>query len=322
MANSFKLKHNQLLEQENNLVGKLQNKVTKIKKKLENNLSQINYLINISNRINKGFDTYKNLLEKLNYISKINIIKKNYDIILIKQIKSIDFSYKEERNDIIFNEYYFNGICPPSNIEFKSISLFNIKITWKNELMENKNIKNINDIKYILEIKEPNQEFKKLYEGNNNYYKFKNFSLIDSYGFRLCSLYNNLISPWTKIQKFNLSEMNNLKFIHKLNSKNGLMLWNNVGIINDKFIIMFKGSIQYGPYNYYELVKYLVIYNGENLDKAEFDVIDNHYYDYRDKFEMKIINKYGNKIYYEVEINRYIFYGIYLERSIIQILQF
>jgi len=312
LANSFQLKHKQISEQENNLKEKLQNEVTKIKEELENNLSQINCLKNISNRMNKGFNTYKNLIEKLNYISKINIIKKKYDYILIKQIKSIEFSYKDDQNDIIFNEYYFNGICPPSNIEFKEITLFGLKITWKNELIKNINIKNTNDIKYILEIKEPNQEFKKIYEGSNDYYQFINISLKDNYEFRLCLIYNNLISPWTKAQKFNLSEMNNLKFIHRLNSNNGLRSWDNVGIINDGFIIVSKGYSQFGPYMKYKLGKYLVVYYGKNLNKAKFDVIDNHY---KDKFELKMINQSDNGIKYEVEINRELFSGIEFRSS-------
>ena len=307
LVNSFKLKHQQLLQQENNLKEKLQNEVTKIKEDLENNLSQINSLKNISNRINKGFETYKNSITKLNYISKINMVKKLYDNILIKSIKSIEFSYKEEKNDIIFNEYYFNGICPPSNIEFTDISLSNLKITWKNECINYKNIKNVNEIKYILEMKEPEREYHKLYEGNNNYYEFINISLKDNYEFRLCSLYNDLISPWSKVEKFNLGEMNNLKFIHRLNSKNGLILYNSINIINDEFILVLQGGIQYGPYVRYELGKYLVIYYGENLLKAEFDVIDNHY---TDKFNFKIINTSENKIYYEVDINRELYSGI------------
>ena len=101
--------------------------------------------------------------------------------------------------------------------------------------------------------------------------------------------------------------MNNLKFIQRLNSKNGLRLYNAINIINDEFIIVSQEGIQFGPYIRYELGKYLVIYYGENLLKAEFDVIDNHY---TDKFNFKIINKSENKICYEVDINRELFSGI------------
>ena len=209
LTNAFKLKHDQLLQKEKNLKEKVQNEVTKIKEELENNLSQINFFKNISNRINKGFETYKKSIEQINYISKINTIKKNYEKILVKLIKSMEFGYKEEENDIIFNEYYFNGISPPSNIEFKDINFSKLKITWKNGCVNNKNINNINEIKYILEIKESNKEYQKIYEGNNNYYELINVSLKDIYEIRLCSIFNDLISPWTDAKKFNLSEMNN-----------------------------------------------------------------------------------------------------------------
>ena len=110
LINSFKLKHEQLLKQENDIKEKLQNKVTKIKEELENNLSLINHLIKTGYKINKGYKTYNNEIIKFNYISKVNMIQKYIKELLIKSIKSIDFNYQEEKSDIIYNEYYFNGI--------------------------------------------------------------------------------------------------------------------------------------------------------------------------------------------------------------------
>ena len=238
LTNSFKSKHEQLLKQENNIKEKLQNEVTKIKEKLEIDLSQINLLIKISDRINKGFESYNknkynNSIIKLNYITKATLVKKNMEIYFMKLMKSIDFSYKEDKNDIVINEYYCNKIPIPLNIEFQNITLSRVKIIWDNgnENIKNKNIEETNKIKYILEKKDSGKEYQKIYEGNNNYFEFINISLNDTYDLRICSIYNDLISPWSESKKFNLAEINNLCFIERLTSKNGLQLYNIVIIL-------------------------------------------------------------------------------------------
>ena len=202
LMNSFQLKHEQLLKQENDIKEKLQNEVTKIKEELENNLSLLNSLINIGAKINKGIKTYDNDFIKLNYITKINIIKKNLQALLTKPMKNIDFHYEENKSDIIYNEYFFSGINIPS-IAFKEITFSSVKIIWDKENKNYKNIDDINKIIYIIEKKENNKEYQKLYEGNNNYYELKDISLQDNYELRICSIYNDLISPWSEPKQFN-----------------------------------------------------------------------------------------------------------------------
>ena len=306
LINSFKLKHEQLLKQENDIKEKLQNKVTKIKEELENNLSLINHLIKTGYKINKGYKTYNNEIIKFNYISKVNIIQKYIKELLIKSIKSIDFIYQKEKSDMIYNEYYFNGIFIPSNIEFKEISLSSVKIIWNKENNEYKNIDDLNNIKYIIEKKGNNKEFQKIYEGKYNYFVFKNISLENNFEFRICSVYKDLISPWSKPQRLNLCEMNNLTFIERLKPQKDLSL-SGGNTLNDEFILLNCGNIQYGPYRKYEQGKYLIIYHGQNLIEAEFDVIDNGY---KDKFNPEKINRAENKIFYDVEINKQLISGI------------
>ena len=102
--------------------------MTKIKEELENNLSFINSLINLSNKINKGYKTYNNEITKLNYISKVNIIIKELKKLFSKSIKSFEFNFEKDKNDIIYNEYYINEIFIPSNIQFKEITLSSVNI--------------------------------------------------------------------------------------------------------------------------------------------------------------------------------------------------
>ena len=314
ITNSFNLKHEKLIKQEKDIKEKLENEVTKIKENLENDLSQIKSLNSICNRIKKGFESYNknksdNLMIKLNYLNKANFVKKEMDIYFLKLMKSINFSFNQDKDDIIINEYYFNGISIPCNIKFEDITLSSVKIIWDNvyENIKNKYIEESKNIKYILSQKDSNDNYQKIYEGNNNYFELINISLNETYEFKICSIYEDLISPWSEPKKLNLGEINNLSFIERLTAKNGLVLYN-CNIINDEQIIMTQSNaIQYGPYRQYKQGKYIIIYNGENLLKADIDVIDNHF---KDKFNFKIINKSEYNIYYEVEIKVKLVSGI------------
>ena len=66
---------------------------------------------------------------------------------LIQELmKNIKINYNEEENNIKYEEYYFNGILPPKEIEFKEITDTSFKIYWKND----DKIINNNKIKYKL----------------------------------------------------------------------------------------------------------------------------------------------------------------------------
>ena len=109
-------------------------------------------------------------------------------------MKSIKFNYEE--NNIKYEEYYFNGIPIPKNIEIKDINYNSININWE---IDN-NIDN-NKIKYIIEIKKENEKFNKIYEGNNKNCLLNNLSINTNYEFRICSFYNNSYGNWSEIQK-------------------------------------------------------------------------------------------------------------------------
>ena len=76
-------------------------------------------------------------------------------------MRSLNFSFDEDKTEINYEEYYFNWIQIPKNIEFKNINN-NIKI---------KNIDN-NKIKFKMEIRKENanKKFIQVYEGNNTNY--------------------------------------------------------------------------------------------------------------------------------------------------------
>ena len=151
LTTSFLQKHEQLLKQENDLKEKLNNEVTKIKEQLEKYLAEINNEIRISEKIKKGLKKIdkeeKNMIKNMTYISKINKSKKDMKKYFIQLMKNINFIYEEDKTNIKYEEYYFNGIYIPKNIVYKDIGISNIDIYWN---IDSINIINIdkNKIKY------------------------------------------------------------------------------------------------------------------------------------------------------------------------------
>ena len=100
------------------------------------------------------------------YVSKINKNQKDITKLLQKHMKSIKFNYQEEKSDINYEEYFFNGINSPKDIEFNDITYNSLNISWKIDKTNNINIDN-NKINYKVEIRKENEEFIQAYEGND-----------------------------------------------------------------------------------------------------------------------------------------------------------
>ena len=114
-------KNEQLFKKENELILNLQNEVTKIKEKLKIFLSQTIQLIKNSERINKGIKSIekedKNIIKTLTYVSNINKNKKEINKLNNQLIKNSKISFEEDKINIKFDDYYFNGIFIPNNIQ-------------------------------------------------------------------------------------------------------------------------------------------------------------------------------------------------------------
>ena len=193
--------------EENNLKEKLQNEVTKVKEKLENFLTESNKLIRTNDKINKGLkvienenEKEKNLIRNLSYITKINKNKKEMNSLFMELMKNINIFFIEKENNIKFEEYYFNGLQVPYNIEFKDILSNSLKISW---IIDNINIKDINnkEIKFRVEIREQkeNKNFFQVYEGSEKNCFIENLKEASNYEIRICCIYNNLVGNWSKI---------------------------------------------------------------------------------------------------------------------------
>ena len=79
-------------------------------------------------------------------------------------MKNLKLEYKED--NIKYEEYYFNGLSIPKDIQFSDIKSHEFKLNWN---IDDINIINIdkNKIKYKVEIRKENDQFKNIYEGNN-----------------------------------------------------------------------------------------------------------------------------------------------------------
>ena len=183
---------------------KIQSEVTKIKEKLENYLSESNRIIKINEKINKGVKLFekeeKSMIKTLSYVSKINKNQKKASTLFQELMKNIKIAFNEKDNDIKYDEYYFSGIQKPKNIQFNDIYLSCFKLSWEIDDIKIENINN-NDIKYRVEVRKENDKFNNVYEGNNKNCTIKNLIQNSNYEVRICCIYNNMIGPWSDIQK-------------------------------------------------------------------------------------------------------------------------
>ena len=204
LTKSYLKKHEELLKEENDLKEKLQFEVTKSKEKLENYLSASNKNIKLSERINKGIEKMKNkdenIIKILSYISKANKTRKEVINLNSQLMQNIKFSFEENQNKIKFEEYFFNGVPIPENIEIKDIKASSCNISWDIKQLNIINF-DLNKIKYKIEIKKENEKFEKIYEGNQKQYLINNLTANTNYEIRICSIYGDKSGTWSKIQK-------------------------------------------------------------------------------------------------------------------------
>ena len=203
LTKSFQKKHEALLKEENDIKEKLQNEVTKVKEKLELFLSKTNNEIKINEKINKGIIKFnkeeKNINKILSYVSKINKNQKEINKLLQENLKTLNFNSQEEQSNIKYEDYYFNGIAIPKNIQFDNVTYKSLHLSWKIDNINNINIDN-NKIQYIVEMKNEKEQFIQVYKGSNLNCLIDNLKFDNNYEFRICSIYNNdIISPWTNI---------------------------------------------------------------------------------------------------------------------------
>ena len=208
ISKSFELKHENLISQENSIKENLQIEVTKIKEKFENFLTECNEKIRIGDKINKGIiklqnEKEKNIIKVISYISKMNKLQNEMDKLFKELIKNSKISFLEKKNIIKFEDYYFNGIQTPKDIEIKNIDFSSAEVHWKIDDIKINNINN-NEIIFNIEIKKENspENFIQIYKGKQKNYKINNLEYNTHYLIRINCIYNNLQGNFSEIYKF------------------------------------------------------------------------------------------------------------------------
>ena len=121
---------------EEELIDKLKFEVTKIKEKFEFFLTDCNAYIKNGEMFNKIIkllnkeEEKNNLIKKLLYISKINDNIENMNNLKRVLMKNIDIKFIKKDLSIEFEEYYFNGIQIPKDVEIKDINSNYFKLFW------------------------------------------------------------------------------------------------------------------------------------------------------------------------------------------------
>ena len=170
-------------------------------------------MIRTTEKINKGIKALekeeKTLIKTLSYVSIINKNQKEMKKLFQELMKNLKISFIEKESTIKYEEYYFNGIPIPKNIEFKEIGTNSFKVLWN---IDDINLMNIDkkEIKYKLEIRKENskKEFIQIYEGKDNSFLANNkLEKNTYYEVRVCSFYNDIISNWSDIQKIKTKDL-------------------------------------------------------------------------------------------------------------------
>ena len=174
--------------------------MTQTKEKLENFLTESNEIIRVCEKINKGIKSLekeeeKNMIKVLSYVAKMKSNKDETNSVLIKLMKNLDMKFQEDQTNIKYEEYFFNGIQTPKNIQIKDIKLHSANITWD---IDDININKIdkNKLKYRIIIRElkKGEKFKQIYEGSEKKFLIENLSKNSTYEIGICSTFDNLMS--------------------------------------------------------------------------------------------------------------------------------
>ena len=206
ITSSFKKKHLELEKEEKDLTFELITKVTKIKNELENSLKESDKILsNCEKIIQAGINFEKtfnqNELKKLYYIIEMKKKEEETKNFIKKKIKNYSICFDNEYNEISFDEYYFNVIPIPKDINYE-IKADNLLLTWK-----------IGDSKieepyeYIIQINVNNKE--KIYKTPFNQFLLEKYESNVEYEVKIRVSSDDEFGDWSEIKKFKIDSNSN-----------------------------------------------------------------------------------------------------------------
>ena len=203
-------------------------------------MSETNTDIKLKERIQKGIgkmnNEEKNIMKIISYVSKINKTKKRIKNLFSQIMTNINIKYEDEMDEIKYEQYYFN-FPTPKNIEIKQNIFTPLQISWN---IEDLNI-NENELSYIIELRKENEQFEKIYEGNNTYHIIKNLNINTNYDIRICFKYKDKLGEWSDVQKFKTLDFDSTILKESKKGKEYLLkLCEWIG--NKKLELIFRGT--------------------------------------------------------------------------------
>ena len=256
MKESFIKQHENLTKIEKELNNDLIKKVTVIKDKLENFISESIEIIKGNEKINKYTQYFEKNREKsnpdiiktLSYISEIENNNQKVFHFINESMINMNINFNENTNTLEYIDYYFNGISSPINIQLNEETNNIINISWKID-EQFKILGKAYQSKFNIEIIDKNNNIYE-FEGKETNIEIRNLIYNEDYEFRIRTIYNNEKGIWSEKKKILKNRYGNFGFFGNAEQNNNLQVYG----------VAFKNKDNYNNNNLFQ--------NNYNIEKS------------------------------------------------------
>ena len=231
MKESFIKQHENLTKIEKELNNDLIKKVTVIKDKLENFISESIEIIKGNEKINKYTQYFEKNREKsnpdiiktLSYISEIENNNQKVFHFINESMINMNINFNENTNTLEYIDYYFNGISSPINIQLNEENNNIINISWKID-EQFKILGKAYQSKFNIEIIDKNNNIYE-FEGKETNIEIRNLIYNEVYEFRIRTIYNNEKGIWSEKKKILKNRYGNFGIFGNAEQNNNLQVY-------------------------------------------------------------------------------------------------
>ena len=256
MKESFIKQHENLTKIEKELNNDLIKKVTVIKDKLENFISESIEIIKGNEKINKYTQYFEKNREKsnpdiiktLSYISEIENNNQKVFHFINESMINMNINFNENTNTLEYIDYYFNGISSPINIQLNGENNNIINISWKID-EQFKILGKAYQSKFNIEIIDKNNNIYE-FEGKETNIEIRNLIYNEDYEFRIRTIYNNEKGIWSEKKKILKNRYSNFGVFGNVEQNNNLQVYG----------VAFKNKDNYNNNNLFQ--------NNYNIEKS------------------------------------------------------
>lgn len=256
MKESFIKQHENLTKIEKELNNDLIKKVTVIKDKLENFISESIEIIKGNEKINKYTQYFEKNREKsnpdiiktLSYISEIENNNQKVFHFINESMINMNINFNENTNTLEYIDYYFNGISSPINIQLNGENNNIINISWKID-EQFKILGKAYQSKFNIEIIDKNNNIYE-FEGKETNIEIRNLIYNEDYEFRIRTIYNNEKGIWSEKKKILKNRYGNFGIFGNAEQNNNLQVYG----------VAFKNKDNYNNNNLFQ--------NNYNIEKS------------------------------------------------------